>query len=48
MQLPNINIFQGRRIVIHAQRFRTQERNPADAIGRLVELLRQADATSRH
>ena len=29
-------------IVIHAQRFRTQERNRADAIGRLVELLREA------
>jgi ribosome-associated protein len=29
-------------IVIHAQRFRTQERNRADATDRLVELLRQA------
>ncbi len=29
-------------IVIHAQRFRTQERNKADAIERLVELLRDA------
>ena len=29
-------------IVIQAQRFRTQERNRADAIERLVELLRQA------
>lgn len=29
-------------IVIHAQRFRTQERNKADAIERLVELLRAA------
>lgn len=29
-------------IVIHAQRFRTQERNRSDAIERLVELLRQA------
>jgi ribosome-associated protein len=29
-------------IVIHAQRFRTQERNRADAIDRLLELLRQA------
>jgi ribosome-associated protein len=29
-------------IVIHAQRFRTQERNRADAIDRLVELLREA------
>ena len=29
-------------IVIHAQRFRTQERNRADAIGRLIELLREA------
>jgi ribosome-associated protein len=29
-------------IVIHAQRFRTQERNRADAIERLVELLRAA------
>ena len=29
-------------IVIHAQRFRTQERNKADAIDRLVELLREA------
>src|ERR1700761_5922048 len=29
-------------IVIHAQRFRTQERNRADAIDRLVELLRAA------
>ncbi len=31
-------------IVIHAQRFRTQERNRADAIDRLVELLREAMA----
>ncbi|MCG6207329.1 aminoacyl-tRNA hydrolase [Rhodopseudomonas sp. HC1] len=29
-------------IVIHAQRFRTQERNKADAIDRLLELLREA------
>ncbi len=29
-------------IVIHAQRFRTQERNRADAIERLLELLRTA------
>ncbi|GEC14539.1 aminoacyl-tRNA hydrolase [Nitrobacter winogradskyi] len=29
-------------IVIHAQRFRTQERNRADATDRLIELLRQA------
>jgi ribosome-associated protein len=29
-------------IVIHAQRFRTQERNRADATDRLVELLREA------
>src|SRR5256886_11330527 len=29
-------------IVIHAQRFRTQERNRADAIDRLVELLGEA------
>src|SRR3979409_2302440 len=29
-------------IVIHAQRFRTQERNRADAIDRLVELFREA------
>jgi ribosome-associated protein len=29
-------------IVIHAQRFRTQERNRLDAIERLVELLREA------
>jgi len=29
-------------IVIHAQRFRTQERNRSDAIERLVELLREA------
>lgn len=29
-------------IVIHAQRFRTQERNRQDAIDRLAELLRQA------
>ena len=28
-------------IVIHAQRFRTQERNRADAIDRLLELLRK-------
>src|ERR1700676_4291485 len=28
-------------IVIHAQRFRTQERNRADAIDRLLELLRE-------
>jgi ribosome-associated protein len=29
-------------IVIHAQRFRTQERNRADAIDRLIELFREA------
>jgi len=29
-------------IVIHAQRFRTQERNRRDAIDRLLELLREA------
>jgi ribosome-associated protein len=29
-------------IVIHAQRFRTQERNRADAVDRLLELLRAA------
>jgi ribosome-associated protein len=29
-------------IVIHAQRFRTQERNRADAIERLLDLLREA------
>ncbi|MFL6790435.1 MAG: alternative ribosome rescue aminoacyl-tRNA hydrolase ArfB [Bradyrhizobium sp.] len=29
-------------IVIHAQRFRTQERNRGDAIDRLLELLREA------
>src|SRR3954470_1391522 len=29
-------------IVIHAQRFRTQERNRADAVDRLVELLKEA------
>jgi len=29
-------------IVIHAYRFRTQERNRADAVERLVELLREA------
>jgi ribosome-associated protein len=29
-------------IVIHAQRFRTQERNRADATDRLLELLREA------
>jgi ribosome-associated protein len=29
-------------IVIHAQRFRTQERNKADAIERLTELLQEA------
>ncbi len=29
-------------IVIHAQRFRTQDRNRADAIDRLLELLREA------
>ena len=28
--------------MIHAQRFRTQERNRADAIDRLLELLREA------
>ena len=31
-------------IVIHAQRFRTQERNRADAIDRLIEMLREAAA----
>src|ERR1700755_2267222 len=29
-------------IVIHAQRFRTQERNRQDAVDRLVEMLREA------
>ena len=33
-------------IVIHAQRFRTQERNRADAIDRLLELLREAMSTA--
>ena len=37
-------------IVIHAQRFRTQERNRADAVDRLLELLREAAVrpTPRH
>ena len=39
-------------IVIHAQRFRTQERNRADAIDRLIEMLREASdppgAAPRH
>jgi ribosome-associated protein len=29
-------------VIIHAQRHRTQERNRADAIERLVEMLREA------
>src|SRR5512146_289907 len=29
-------------IVVHAQRFRTQERNRADAIDRLLELLKES------
>ena len=29
-------------VVIHAQRFRTQERNRQDAIDRLIEMLREA------
>ena len=29
-------------IVIHAQRFRTQERNRADAVDRLIDMLREA------
>ena len=45
--------FAGRRmtaegvIVITAQRFRTQERNRADALERLVELIRQASHAPR-
>ena len=34
-------------IVIHAQRFRTQERNRDDAIERLVELFREASVRSK-
>ncbi len=46
--LMRLNTLAGQRmtkdgvIVIHAQRFRTQERNRADAIDRLLELLREA------
>lgn len=46
--LERLNTFAGQRmtkdgiIVIHAQRFRTQERNRADAIDRLLDLLREA------
>lgn len=46
--LTRLNTLAGQRmtkdsvIVIHAQRFRTQERNRADAINRLLELLREA------
>jgi ribosome-associated protein len=46
--LTRLNTLAGQRmtkdgvIVIHAQRFRTQERNRADAIDRLLELLREA------
>jgi ribosome-associated protein len=46
--LARLNTLAGQRmtkdgaIVIHAQRFRTQERNRADAIDRLLELLREA------
>lgn len=46
--LTRLNALAGQRmtkegvIVIHAQRFRTQERNRADAIDRLLDLLREA------
>jgi ribosome-associated protein len=46
--LERLNTLAGQRmtkdgvIVIHAQRFRTQERNRADAIDRLLDLLREA------
>lgn len=46
--LMRLNTLAGQRmtkdgvIVIHAQRFRTQERNRADAIDRLLELMREA------
>ena len=46
--LTRLNTLAGQRmtkdgvIVIHAQRFRTQERNRADAIDRLLDLLREA------
>ncbi len=33
-------------IVIHAQRFRTQERNRQDAIDRLAEILTRSDDTA--
>ncbi len=48
MSRPRLERLAGQRmtkdgvIVIHAQRFRTQERNRADAIDRLLELLREA------
>jgi ribosome-associated protein len=41
-RLAGSRMTKDRVIVIHAQRFRTQERNRADAIDRLVELLREA------
>lgn len=34
-------------IVIHARRFRTQERNRRDAVGRLAALIRQASVAPR-
>src|ERR1700742_5175604 len=46
--LERLNTLAGQRmtkdgiIVIHAQRFRTQERNRADAFDRLLDLLREA------
>ena len=42
-RLPGQRLTKDGVIVIHAQRFRTQERNRADAIDRLIELLRDLE-----
>lgn len=42
MKLAGSRLTQDGVIVIQAQRFRTQEQNRADAVARLVELIRQA------
>jgi ribosome-associated protein len=42
MKLAGSRLTTGGELIIEAKRFRTQERNRQDAIGRLVELIRKA------
>lgn len=47
MRLAGSRLTNEGELVIEAKRFRTQERNRADAIGRLVELIRRATEKPR-